>query len=495
MISFGNFRFWQLVVVLGALVDIHRVAAQIEWSDTPTEEVQSQVDLSKPLTWQEACKLIGTQDNALAERIEKSLREALRSPERTEVMACALMLSCVERGDTDGVKSALAGTRSVFPTASVETQSFMARVRLWLWLSANTPKEVEYAASTFRDLVTSTHRGELPKVELRAHAQLLGTVCGMLQPESAESPIPADTLKIAEQCLSASNIPDVKSRFKQSQQNAKQRAAALEQTIGNIKSKIPDDVTNEQATRKSRLAELGYEFTNTRDLMIEIVRNSREVSRQNKFDRRKLADYIRRLKREWTTPTAGHPGQPPIEPGVPQKSYIKVVEYTEIDDYETRTDVDGNKYEVKVGTKRKDRSQSDIDRERNEKYSRLMAEYQLLKADFDRRIAIYVPLLNSWIESDRVRRLKLQEENTAAEARSEELLTSNKQLRKEAVEAKSEFREQRSDVEVLAGEYELTDIALQSLASKSFCSAFRPPHFKLIDVDEEKNRLMSRIKK
>ena len=147
---------WLLVVCGVAFTDVHNVIAQVESLDTPAEEIQSQVVLSQPLTWQEACKLIGTQDDALAERIEKSLRAALRSPERTEVMACGLVLFCVAQGDTDAVKSALAGTRSAFPTASVETQSFMARVRLWLWLAANTPKEVEYAASTFRDLVTAT---------------------------------------------------------------------------------------------------------------------------------------------------------------------------------------------------------------------------------------------------------------------------------------------------------------------------------------------------
>jgi len=104
-------------------------------------------------------------------------------------------------------------------------------------------------------------------------------------------------------------------------------------------------------------------------------------------------------------------------------------------------------------------------------------------------------LLNSWIEADRIRRQKLQAERAAVEARNTELLETNKQLREEASEAKSEFREQRSDVEVLAEEYELTDIALQSLNSHSVSSAYRPPNFELIDVEDEKFRLLGRIKK
>jgi len=339
MYASDNVRFWQLFVCIVAFVEIHFVAAQIDLQDLPADEVQSQVDLSKPLSWQEACKLVGTQDLALAEKIEKTLREALRLPQKSEVMACALILQCVGRGDSEAVKAALAGARSVFPQASVETQSLMARVRLWLWLTANEPKVAAYATGTFRELVTNTYRGELSKPELRAHSQLIGTVCGMLQSERAESPISADNLKIAEQCLSASKISDVKSRFKQSQQIGKRRAEAIEQTIERVNAKSPDDVADEQAARKAKLADLGYEFTNTRDLMIEIVRNSREVSRQNTLDRRKLADYMKRLIREWMIPTAGHPGQPPIEPRMPIESEIKVEEYT----YETKYDKDGKK--------------------------------------------------------------------------------------------------------------------------------------------------------
>ena len=413
---------WLLVVCGVAFTDVHNVIAQVESLDTPAEEIQSQVVLSQPLTWQEACKLIGTQDDALAERIEKSLRAALRSPERTEVMACGLVLFCVAQGDTDAVKSALAGTRSAFPTASVETQSFMARVRLWLWLAANTPKEVEYAASTFRDLVTATHRGELPKVELRAHAQLLGTVCGMLQPESAESPISVENLRIAEQCLSGSKIPEVKSRFKQSQLTAAGRALALEQTIARVKPVAAHVSADEQATRKAKLADLGFAFNSTRDLMIEIVRNTREVARQNTVDRRKLAAHVSGLARDWLIPTEGHPGQPPIEPRKPQKSTIRVEEYETVSDgYKTETDAEGNKYKVSKTTEVR-RNSADIERERNEKYMQQVAQYNVLKADFDRRIVVYVPLLNSWIEADRIRRQKIQADRAAAIARSEELL-------------------------------------------------------------------------
>ncbi len=99
------------------------------------------------------------------------------------------------------------------------------------------------------------------------------------------------------------------------------------------------------------------------------------------------------------------------------------------------------------------------------------------------------------IEADRTRRVKLQEERAATEARSDELLTTNNQLREEASDAKSEFREQRTDVPVLAEKYELTDIALHSLASKSISSAYRPPNFELINVEDEKFRLLGRIKK
>ena len=176
MYASDNVRFWQLFVCIVAFVEIHFVAAQIDLQDLPADEVQSQVDLSKPLSWQEACKLLGTQDLALAEKIEKTLREALRLPQKSEVMACALILQCVGRGDSEAVKAALAGTRSVFPQASVETQSLMARVRLWLWLTANEPKVAAYATGTFRELVTNTYRGELSKPELRAHSQLIGTV-------------------------------------------------------------------------------------------------------------------------------------------------------------------------------------------------------------------------------------------------------------------------------------------------------------------------------
>ncbi len=100
MTPFKNVRLRQLVVCVFVFVDVHFVSAQNESLEAPADEVQSQIDLSQPLSWQEACKLIGTQrESALAEKIEKTLREALRSPERSEVMACALILQCVDQGD------------------------------------------------------------------------------------------------------------------------------------------------------------------------------------------------------------------------------------------------------------------------------------------------------------------------------------------------------------------------------------------------------------
>ncbi len=494
----SKIRFCHLAFCLGciaALMDIHFVTAQTDSKETAADGAQSQVDLSKPLSWEEACKWIGTQDPALSEKIGETLRGALRSPQRSEVRACALILHAVHRGDCDAVRAALAGTRSVYPQASTETECFVARVRLWLWLTANDPKGAEYATATFRELVTHTNRGVPPKPELRAHSQLLGTVCGMLHSSLAESPISVDYLKIAEQCLSESKVSEVKSRFKQGQQFASKRAESIEQTIELVGARAPDEVAVEQADRKAKLAEMGYEFTSTRDLMIEVVRNTREASRQNTLDRRKLADYVKKLNREWLIPTAGHPGQPPIEPRKPSKSAIRVDEYeSKSDGYETKKDGNGNEYREKKYKEVK-RSESDIERERNQIYSGLMAEYSVYKADFDRRIAIYIPLLNSWIEADRIRRQKLQEERVAAEARSDELLESNKQLREEATDLKSEFREQRSEVEILAEKYELTDIALQALASRSISSAFRPPYFELIDVEAEKFRLLGRITK
>lgn len=494
MIRLDEIKFWHIALFLVMSLKAEFVFAQADSTEQAIDS-SAQAEPSKPLTWQEACKHVGTQDRLLGEKVERALREALRTPERTEVMACALVLQCVSRGDCDAVKAALSGMKSVFPQLSLESRCLVGRVRLWLWLTTDEPKGPEYATAAFREIVTSTHSGTLPKPELRADSQIIGTVCGMLGLEDAQSPIAVDNLKIAEQCLTSSKVSDVKSRFKLSQQAARERAESIEKTIASVRSKSIDLVVNEQADRKEKLRELGYEFTSTRELMIEVVRNSREVSRQNTVDRRKLADYVRRLNREWTIPTAGHPGQPPIEPRVPRKSDIQVDEYEKKSDgYETKTDANGNTYK-KEKFKNERRSSSDIERDREREFGRLMAEYRIQKADFDRRIAIYVPLLKSWVETDRVRREKLQAEKMAAEARSEELLEKNKQLREEASDAKADFQDQRSEVEVLAEEYELTEIALKSLKSPSTALTYRPPNFELIDVDDEKFRLLGRIKK
>ncbi len=482
-------------IVLVDCVYLSACGQEQETSTPSVDDDQSQVDTSKPLTWQEACKLIGDSDPNNVARIDQALRLALREPQRSEADACAWLLHAISRGDHDAAKAALAGIRSVFPNPSVETQAFTARARMWLWITSTDPKEQSYSNGTFRELVTTAHRGALPKPELRAHAKLIGTLCGMLQFETAESPILESNLKVAEQCLTDSKSADVKSNFKQQFQASKIRAESLHQTMEKLKAKDPDAIAEEQAVRKQKLAELGYEFTSAKELMIEVVRNARELSRQNTHDRRRLADLIAKINRDWMTPTPGHPGQPPIEPHKPVKSKIKVEEYeTVFDGYETETDSEGNKYKVRK-EKRERKSQSEIDRERDAKYAQLMQQYNVLKADYDRRIAVYIPLLKSWNEADILRRQKLKEDRAAAEARSDQLREANKQLQVEASAAKSEYRDQRSDVEVLAEEYELTEIASQAIAANSIASAYRPPHFDVIDVEDEKFRILGRQKK
>ena len=449
----------------------------------PSDAAKGELKSSKPITWQAACKALESDDPAEIENTVDILHSALKDPARVEEMACALTLLFCRLEDESGAQRTLAGIRTAFPNASNETQSFVLRMQLPVLLSQSKEETsqqlVKQVTATFRDLVLRTWKDKtLSANTMRANAATVGMTCGMLRSKLAGEVLTTKDLDVAEKCMLECDEKEVSSSFKLALAEATQRAKDMEAIIERVK-KDPLAASAEQEARKQRLADMGVDFKDKEDAAREAVRVARELAKKISNERRRISDLLRRLEREWKTVTPGHPGTPPSKPKGPSRSDVRVDEYTG------------------TGPNRKRKSDSEIRREENQELDRLEGRYEEKLDDYHRAMAKYRTRLAEWNERDAARRVALKNEQALALTRQQQLVEADRQNDGEKSDATDELQAQHSEQEKLAKEaadYEMTQIALDTIKKESTHIAFRPPHFDLINIDSECAMLLNRIR-
>ncbi|MFO1063290.1 MAG: hypothetical protein U0892_05410 [Pirellulales bacterium] len=456
-----------------------------------TATIGTPITLLAQRPWPDPLRSILDDDALKATEAEGDLRKLLRSPDRTEEMALALALSGVNRNDPEIVRVAITGLKQVFPDPRPETTQLVNRLRLWYSLSGQNTSD---PATAFMALVKPATDGSLDPKEAKLHIAMLGAVAGMLDPEESGSPIRRETIAQTEQLLAQPQHRSLLNAYKAAQDTTRDRARGLAETIARVQS-----IGIEAAEKE--LADLGFKFVEmgiaAKDAAIsarELIRNAREIRNQNIKDSRKLETLVRRIDLDAKIPTPGHPGTPPIEPRLPNKSDIHVDEYKEVrDGYVEKTDSQGNKTrEPKYKNER--RSQSEIDRERSEKFAGLMQQYQVLKAQYDRYLAVYQQSLASWIETDTKRREDLKKKREEAVARQEELAKEIAAVKEEKEAAAREASSQRSEAEVLVERYEWLEISVKAIKENRVPAAFRTANFDIMNLVSEQQRLLALAK-
>ncbi len=483
--------FGSLLMCAVCMQFVHRTAHS--QSEPPLSAANATLS-SKTLSWQDAVGLIDSEDAAEVELAEGILRESLRTSARTEEMACGLILICMKRQDITAAIKAITGIRRVFSNPNAETQSFVTRSQLWVLLAHSDPEMARKSTAPFRELVLKTCRDKtLSPVTLRANAMAIGVTCGMLRSPSSGKWIVEKDLDIAEKCMLESQTIEISSTFKSRLGEAMDRAALVEATIERIRQVDPAVVASEQTVREERLADLRAGFDSVKEGSLAIIRNAREAAKQSTSERRKLADLLRGLEREWKLVTPGHPGSPPRAPKEPQRSDVNVDEYEWRMEYETVRDADGNTSR-QLTRKRVRRDSGDVRREEDFEYRQLQDRYRNDKAEYDSKREQYSQLLTEWKQRDLVRRTNLKSQQMAALARREVLEQIEEARKEEQSAAAAELTDQSSELRKLTEEFELIQLALETIEQKTTTIAFQPPHFKVIDFEAEFLALQNRVR-
>jgi hypothetical protein len=321
--------------------------------------------------------------------------------------------------------------------------------------------------------------------DLALTAFLLGSILGMLDHPLAESPLAVAAAHETKRSLS--NLADERARvaFQQSYESARGRGEAMARRwmaieplgLAVAKAEHAKGLQESEATRVALEAD--------REAVTALEQSAEPRLKNLSGERKRMEAALAKIAREWQTTTAGHPGRERPAPVPPNRELIFVDPY--IIFWDTIIDSDGNRRDRQRTVPK---SYTQIEIERDEKYRLLMADYRLVRSEYDVYYKQYLQQLESWKTRDRQRREGLTQEKAAIEGQLLATRAAYDQLRGEMEEAAKLLARRQSDWKRAAALLELDRILLPAAEANRVWSLFRPPHFELFHYHREKRLLL-----
>ncbi len=437
-------------------------------------------------TWTDAFKLLDSLSPDEAKRGEVWLRTELAKSETPVEAAWALALFCIKRDDLKALDRVIKAIGQRYPNPPSPVAIAIERMKLSIALSQN---DAAAAEAAIKKITNATLNEQIPNEDRQLNASSIGAIVGMLEPQAAQSPIAIETLNRVKETLGAMKEDDIGNQFRFAHKAAKAKASELADKFAAIEVSGIDPIKAElqelTSDRETHLKSIGKSEEALRLTKL----NADEQTKANRISIKRIQAYIAKLEQDWKTPTAGHPGPEKPAPAKPLKSSIQVDEYEYKNETVTETDSNGKQVQ-RTRSKRVRRPQSEIEREREFRYVSLMEVYRLKKAEYDEYIAKYRNVLATWIQADRDRREKLQEDKRNSLQQASDLNNQIDELDAERVAAVKELTEMRMRLKQLENQRELLAEVVRTAAIQKPESSFRPGFFETVFVEKEKARLL-----
>lgn len=433
--------------------------------------------------WKEAAKLldsISTDDWKVA---ESYLRLELGKTTTPGEAAWALALFCVHRNDPADLQRVLAGIDQRYPSRSASFESALSRLRVWQQL-AKPQQDKNLLQSSFQQLTDEAKStSDLEDGVLTCH--FIGSTLGMYEVELVESPFTPESVHAWKQELSTLPTAELRNAFLQSFDTSQSRANALAnrwaevEQIGIEQAKATLKTNQEERTRLD-------EMLKAERLAVEQLQKANDARQKELLsERKRIEAELARLSREWKKTTPGHPGAerpPPLEP---RRADIFVDPVYII--WEWITDSNGNRVQVQRTITK---TYSEIEAEREDRFRGLMADYQQVKAQYDRYYSQYRRALDAWSQADQARRDKLQRERPAAEKKLDEVLNEVSRLKAESDEASKLIAAKATSLKKMTLALELDQLLLPYIEAGDGAALFSTKNFDLFNYGREERRLI-----
>ena len=455
-----------------------------------TFEIPSAVAQNAPSnsirTWVDATRLLDSQSVQELQRGEAWLRQALAKEETPVEAAWALALFCVKRDDLSAVDRVIKAVAQRYPELPLPVAIAIERLKVTVALAQENVAEAESAMKRLANVTTSK---VISKEDQQLNAVCIGTLIAMLDTDMAQSPLSQETFDLAKKAIPSLNNSAISSQFEKAYEFSKALAKSLSIKFETINQTGIESVKTEQISLTKRYAELSKTFDDAEEEHKSTKRNADDQSKANRVSIKRLQAFVTQLEKNWKIVTPGHPGPMRPAPEMPIKSKVYVDE-TETR-YETTTVTDANGNRVQKQTRKEvRRPQTEIDRERDQKYAGLLQAFNANRAEYDRYLVRYQDAFATWSQADRDRRETMKKEKEDSLQQAASLDKQIDDLEAEKVDGGKQITAMRAQLKQLKLECDSVAEVLRATAIQKPQSSFRPGFFETIFVDQEKSRLL-----
>jgi len=477
MLKYITLTFIFLAILLPEL-DIFRLVAQ----ESNSASVSN---------WLDAVKLLDSLSVDEAKRGEAWLRQELAKEETPVEAAWALTLFCIKRNDLAALERVIKAVGPRYPNPPMPVVIAMERMKLSLALFQD---DAVAAEASMKKLINAAKNATVAKEDRQLNATSIGAIVGMLESEAAQSPIALETLNQIKETMAAIKKDDISVQFDLAYESSKSKASLLTDKLATLEATGMDPIQAELQRLTNEQEKQSNAVEDAEEAMRLAKLNADEQTKANRVSLKRIQAAVAKLEQNWKVPTAGHPGPEKPAPEKPFKSSIPVDEYEYKNETVTETDSTGKQVQRTRSTQVR-RSQTEIDREREFKYARLIESYRFTKAEYDEFIFKYRNVLATWIQADRDRREKIQEDKRNSLQQASELSKQIDELDAERIAAVKELAGMRVHLRQLENGSEMLAEVVRTAATQKPESSFRPGFFETVFVEKEKSRLLKAFKK
>lgn len=320
----------------------------------------------------------------------ESALKGIRNPQYAELAKCALaVLHFHSDRPAEFLETVqLIQSRSKLPDS---LEFLIAKLELCASVILN---KGEIAEAKFKDVVRLAINEKADPALRRKAIELSAELCEYLMPLDQDSPISTDTLRKGHHAIAKLNHSVLANSRRIAAAKAQKSVDEIRKWFSKLEPMTEPERDELVDKIGEELADLEQQLDDAQAAAAKAAANDKETKRSNIVGSRKLQSEVMKIGSE---PMAGgHPGNPPTPPRKPNRSSIRV------DEYKTVRDKDGKE-------KKERRDSSDIEREKDREYKRLLGEYETALKAYLIAKNIYDQQLADWNQREKLRKSEQQE--------------------------------------------------------------------------------------
>jgi hypothetical protein len=432
--------------------------------------------------WRDAVKLLDSSSDEDAGRAEHLLRLELGKPNTPVQAAIGLGIFCIKRGDAAALDKVLSGIKLKFPQLPPHVVAAVHRMQAWSDLANK--RDQERVQESFQALIQGFKDDTLLDSQY-VTAFFVGSCFGTIDNELGGETIEPARLHPWKQDFSEHEISAIRSAFTQGYETSRSKVSRFLSRLEELKKLGIEQAKAMHTQAESQLETDKAGLSADREAVNQLEKSNDSRIKERSNDRKRIESTLARLNREWKVQTPGHPGVEKPPPIVPNRLDIYIEPF--ITYLEWVVDSSGNRVQVPRTVQK---SYHQIESERDERYRTILAEYRIIRAEYDQYINRYRRDVAAWTKNDADRRQKLQTSKGEAEQALQVIRQETEKLRSESDEATKLLSLRSADLRRRQTEFMLDQRIIPAIETGRITDLVDPKLFELFHFAREKKLLL-----